>query len=151
MSFFQSPGLHLAFLTFQISKRVATMSANSLRILECILLELIVQVPQVVANLISAYCRRNITPPVLILQSICSRAVCEEQSLVKTEAKKLLSTSAFSLSAITRLPVLLTRWEVRLLGLPFLVCVPVETLCTLCTYIFSEGVIKSRLRTMLLM
>jgi len=37
------------------------------------------------------------------------RELCVEQSLVKTEAKKLLNTSTFSLSIVTSLPVLLIR------------------------------------------
>ena len=49
-----------------------------------------------------------------------------EQLSEKIEAKKLLSTSAFSLSAVTSMAVLLTSGAYSLLNFPFLVEVPVE-------------------------
>jgi len=60
-----------------------------------------IQVPQVVMNLIFPYCGRSFTPLVLIY----SRDVRERLS-VKTEAKKLLNTSAFPLSVDNRSPFL---------------------------------------------
>ena len=54
-----------------------------------------------------------------------AQRLCVEQLPVKAEAKKMLSTSAFFLSVVTSLPVLLTR-RVHTPGLPFPVDVPTE-------------------------
>ncbi|KAK4827897.1 hypothetical protein QYF61_022320 [Mycteria americana] len=61
------------------------------------------EVPQVVMNLIFSYSGKDFAPPVPVLRPIHSR----ERLPVKTEAQKLLSTSVFSSSIVTSLPVLL--------------------------------------------
>ncbi|KAK4816375.1 hypothetical protein QYF61_016279 [Mycteria americana] len=57
--------------------------------------------------------------------------VWEERLPVKTEAKKLLSTSAFSSSNVTSLPVVFIRGY-AFFDLPFLTDIPVEALIILC-------------------
>ena len=42
-------------------------------------------------------------------QDPSTQGICKEQLPVKAEAKKLVNTSAFSLSIVTSLPILLTR------------------------------------------
>ena len=64
---------------------------------------LYVQVPQV--NLIFSYDVGDLAPPFPALRSIHSRGV-EERLPAKTEAKKLLSTSAFFCFIVTNMPVM---------------------------------------------
>ncbi|KAK4806893.1 hypothetical protein QYF61_012614 [Mycteria americana] len=59
---------------------------------------------------------------------LSTREVWEERLPLKTEAKKLLSTSAFSLSVVTSLPVLLVRGGYAFFDLPFLADLPIEPL-----------------------
>jgi len=68
-----------------------------------------IQVPHMVPNLVFLYSQRGFSA----LVPSCSSSAGERQGErlpVKTEAKKLLNTSAFSFSVDTRLPFLLLRW-----------------------------------------
>ena len=85
-----------------------------------------VQVPQMVKNPSLAYSGRNIASPISSYQTKCLRAVW--QAVIREDRdKKLLSTSAFSLSVVTSLHVSLTRVYTPL-DFPFLVEQPVEAL-----------------------
>lgn len=91
---------------------MTTTSANSHWTLGCISFHhrhMYIQLPQVLTSLISpfsSFCGRNFAPAIPMLQSIqlLSIRVWEERLPLKTEAKKLLDTSAFSSSVASSLP-----------------------------------------------
>jgi len=97
-----------------------------------------VQLPQLDTELIFAYSRRDIAPSVP-----SAREMCEENSPVKTEAKKFLSTSAFSLSVVSSPPVLLSGRRIPSQAFLFLVDTPAEAvlvlLCAPCQVQFQLG------------
>jgi len=95
---FHSPGTSADHHDFSniIESGLATMSAKD------------VWVPQELMNLSFTYSRRGIAPPWFPPSEPSTLGFCVEQLLVKTEAKKLLSTSVFSLSVVTSLLALHT-------------------------------------------
>jgi len=93
-----------------------------------------VQFSQVVLNLIFAYSGRDVAPPVLPFLT----HLLEEQLPVKTEARMLLSTSYFSLSIVTSLPLFLTSGGYAFLDIPFLTDMPLEAFLPLLCASFHD-------------
>lgn len=120
-----------------IERGLLSTSASSVRTLGCISLDLwMFRFIKLQAWwLLTLWCTL-FSPP----SNSSAWGVCEDQLLVKTVAKQLLSTSDFSLSIDSSLHASLTRGDVSLLEL--LVDVPVEAifvLCTPCQVLFQLG------------
>lgn len=131
LPFFQSPGTspHWHKYSETIENIFGTTSAISLRTLGHISSRPIrlmdVQVPQAVTNLIFSYSRRDNTSPLTTFRTIVSRPVCRAIASENCGKKKKMSTSAFSLSIVPSLLVLLTEGEL-VLEFPFPVDVLIE-------------------------